>query len=229
MCIHNSALHNRCETHKRCTRYVIGVVDGNSDAHRLIVWQHAVMPTVRSTKPDLDEELPIALAARIANIDRAALGHLIDHGLVNTLDIDTVRSLATSGQVAVKANDDPGHLVARLDLDPDENRIADMSDTELSEAVRGPHRVSASFLGHQILIAVRSFVIATGYIETVGPPVSLRIDRRGREIAARPLDVVVERRIPTITPRPRRAAGEARWLGRRVAVSTGGAVLPLTA
>lgn len=187
------------------------------------------MPTVRSTRPDLTEELPIALAARVAGVDRAALGHLVDHGLIETLDIDTVRALATSGQVSTKASDDPGHLVVRLDIDPDDSRIADMTDEQLQDAVSGPHRIPASYTGREILIAVRSFVIASGRIERVGDAVALRTDRRGREIAARTISVSIERRLNDLSSRPSKAAGESRWLGRRVTVGTGGAILPLGA
>ncbi|MGP5288500.1 hypothetical protein ACTXL6_00395 [Brachybacterium tyrofermentans] len=186
------------------------------------------MPIVRSTRPDLDEQLPIALAARIADVDRSSLSHLVDHGLVPRLDIDAVRSLATSGEVAAKGIDDPGHLVVRLDADPAPRRVVDMSDTELSAVVEGPHRVPASYRHREVLITVRSFVIATGRIDTIGDPVALRTDRRGREVAARPITVTIERRLNDLTTRPPKAAGESRWLGRRARVGTGGVVLPLT-
>lgn len=186
------------------------------------------MPIVRSTKPNLDEQLPIALSARIADLDRSSLSHLVDHGLIPRLDIDAVRSLATCGEVAAKGSDYPGHLVLRLDADPAWRRVVDMSDTELSAAVEGPHRVPASYRHREVLIAVRSFVIATGRIDAVGDPVALRTDRRGREVAARPIAVAIERRMNDLTTRPPRSADESRWLGRRARVGTGGVVLPLT-
>lgn len=190
-------------------------------------WKNPDMPAVRSTKPDLDEELPIALAARIARVERAALGHLVDHGLVPHLDLEAVRSLATSGEVAAKATDDPEHLVIRLDLDPSEQRITDMNDAQLVNAVTGPHRVPSTYRGRNVLICVRSFVIATGRLDTLGEPVALRTDRRGRDISARPLAVTIERRLNDLTSRPSKAVGETRWLGRRARSGTGGAVLPL--
>ena len=186
------------------------------------------MPIVRSTRPDLDERLPIALAARIADVDRSSLSHLVDHGLVPRLDIDAVRSLATGGEVVAKGSDDPGHLVVRLDADPALRRVVDMSDPELSAAVEGPHRVPASHRDREVLITVRSFVIATGRIDAIGEPVALRTDRRGREVAARPITVAIEHRLNDLTTRPSKAAGESRWLGRRARVGTGGVVLPLT-
>lgn len=187
------------------------------------------MPNVRSTKPNLDEQLPIALAARIAGLDRSSLSHLVDHGLVPRLDIDAVRSLATAGEVVAKPSDDPGHLVIRLDVDPTTRRLADMNDAELSRCAEGPHRVPASYRGREVLIAVRSFVIATGRIESVGDAVALRTDRRGRDVAARTITVGVERRLNDLTTRIPKAVGESRWLGRRARVGTGGAVLPLGA
>lgn len=57
------------------------------------VWNALLMPTVRSTKPNPDEQIPVALAARIAGIDRFSLTHLVDHGLVPRLDLDAVRAL----------------------------------------------------------------------------------------------------------------------------------------
>lgn len=186
------------------------------------------MPIVRSTKPDLDEQLPIALAARVAGVDRSSLSHLVDHGLVPRLDLDAVRTLATSGEVAAKSSDDPGHLVLRLDVDPELRRVTNMSDTELVAAVEGPHRVPANYRHREVLITVRSFVIATGRIDAIGDPVALRTDRRGREVAARPITVAIERRLSDLTTRPSKAVGESRWLGRRARVGTGGVVLPLT-
>lgn len=185
------------------------------------------MPIVRSTKPDLGEQISVALAARIAGIDRSSLAHLVDHGLVPSLDLDAVRSLASSGEMAARSSDDPGHLVIRLDIDPSEQRIVDMSDTQLSHAVQGPHRVPASYRGRDVLLAVRGFVIATGRIDSVADPVALRVDRRGREIAARSLSVSIAERLNDLTSRPATATGAPRWLGRRVRVGTGGAVLPL--
>lgn len=192
-----------------------------------MLWDDEPMPIVRSTRPDLDEQFPIALAARIADVDRSSLSHLVDHGLVPRLDIDAVRSLATSGKVAAKGSDDPGHLVVRLDADPALRRVVDMSDIELSAAVEGPHRVPASYRHREVLITVRSFVIATGRIDAIGDPVALRTDRRGREVAARPIAVTIERRLNDLTTRPSKAGGESRWLGRRARVGTGGVILPL--
>lgn len=97
------------------------------------------MPTVRSTKPNPDEQVPVALAARIVGIDRSSLAHLVDHGLVPRLDLEAVRALAASGEVAAKTTDVPGHLVIRMDVDPAVQRIADMSDDELSHNIKGPH------------------------------------------------------------------------------------------
>lgn len=196
-------------------------------ADERMLWQDRGMPIVRSTKPNLGEQVPVALAARIAGIDRSSLAHLIDHGLVPSLDLDAVRSLSTSGEVAARAADDPGHLVIRLDMDPSVQRVVDMSDVELSRAVEGPHRVPASYRGHEVLVSVRGFVIATGRLDSMGDPVTLRMDRRGREIAARSVSVSIERRLNDICTRPSKAAGETRWLGRRSRVGTGGAVLPL--
>lgn len=191
-------------------------------------WDDELKPIVRSTKPDLDEPLPIALAARIAAVDRSSLSHLVDHGLVPRLDIDAVRSLATGGEVAAKGSDVPGHLVVRLDADPVLHRGVDMSDPELSTAVEGPHRVPAGYSDREVLITVRSFVIATGHIDAIGDPVALRTDRRGRKIAARPIAVTILHRLSDLTTRPPKVAGESRWLGRRARVGTGGVVLPLT-
>ncbi|GAA1491572.1 hypothetical protein [Brachybacterium sacelli] len=185
------------------------------------------MPIVRSTKPDLEEQVPVALAARIAGIDRSSLAHLVDHGLVPTLDLGAVRSLATSGEVAAKPADDPGHLVIRLDIDPSMQRVVDMSDAQLSRAVEGPHRLPAAYRGREVLVSVRGFVIATGRLDSMGDPVALRTDRRGREIAARSISVNIERRLNDLSTRPSKAVGESRWLGRRARVGTGGAVLPL--
>lgn len=185
------------------------------------------MPIVRSTKPDLDEQVSVALAARIVGVDRSSLAHLIDHGLVPSLNLDAVRTLATSGEVAAKGSDDPGHLVARLDLDPSEQRIVDMSDEQLSQSVEGPHRIPASYRDRSVLLSVRGFVIARGQIDSMGDPVVLRTDRRGREITARPVFLSIAERLNDLTTRPARAGGESRWLGRRVRVGTGGSVLPL--
>ncbi|MFC5331267.1 hypothetical protein [Brachybacterium fresconis] len=185
------------------------------------------MPTVRSTKPNPDEHLPVALAARIIGIDRSSLAHLIDHGLVPRLNLEAVRALATSGEVAAKVADDPGHLVIRMDVYPTVQRIADMSDDELARIIEGPHRLTDSAVGRKVLLCVRSFVIATGYVETVGAPVVQRTDRRGREIIARSVEVRIEHRLDSLTVRPSKAAGEARLLGRRARVGTGGVVLPL--
>lgn len=186
-----------------------------------------VMPVVRSTKPDLSEQLPIALAARIIGIDRASLAHLVDHCLIPSLDIDAVRSLSSAGEVAARSSDDPGHLVIRLDVDPATRRIADMLDVELADAVAGPYRIPSSYRDREVLIAVRSFVIATGRIDALGEAMSLRTDRRGREVSARTISIVLEQRISDLTRRLPRASGQSRWLGRRVRVGTGGAVLPL--
>ncbi|MCG7308010.1 hypothetical protein [Brachybacterium sp. ACRRE] len=187
------------------------------------------MPTIRSTKPDLDEQLPVALAARIARTDRASLAHLVDHGLIPRLDLDSVRALASSGEVTAKATDEPRHLVTRLDLDPMTLRIADMSDSQLEQALEGPHRVPAAYLGREVLVAVRSFIIATGRIDALGEPVALRTDRRGREIYARTIIISLETRLTDLTDRPPKAAGDHRWLGRRARVGTGGAILTLEA
>lgn len=185
------------------------------------------MPIVRSTKPALDEWVPVALAARIVGVDRSSLAHLIDHGLVPSLDLEAVRSLSTSGEVAARSSDDPGHLVARLDLDPSQQRIVEMSDEQLSQAVEGPHRIPASYGGRHVLLTVRGFVIATGQIDSMGDPVVLRTDRRGREITARPISLGIAERLNDLTTRPARAGGQPRWLGRRARVGTGGSVLPL--
>ena len=130
--------------------------------------------------------------------------------------------------MAPRSSDDPGHLVIRLDIDLSEQRIVDMSDTQPSLAVQVPHRIPASYRGRDVLLAVRGFVIATGRIDSVGDPIALRTDRRGREIAARSVAVSIERRLDDLTTRPAKAVGESRWLGRRVKVGTGGAVLPLS-
>lgn len=44
---------------------------------------------------------------------------------------------------------------------------------------------TASYRGREVLLAVRGFVIATGRVDSMGDPIALRTDRRGREIAAR--------------------------------------------
>ncbi|UQN30620.1 hypothetical protein [Brachybacterium kimchii] len=185
------------------------------------------MPAIRSTRPNLNEQLPVALAARVAGTDRASLAHLIDHGLVPGLDIDSVRALAASGEVTAKATDDPGFLVARLDIDPMARRITDMSESQLEQALEGPHRIPGSYLGRELLVAVRSFVIATGRIDALADLVALRTDRRGREIYARTITVRLERRLTDLTSRPPKADGDSRWLGRRARMGTGGAVLAL--
>ncbi|HLR97043.1 MAG TPA: hypothetical protein VK053_21155 [Jiangellaceae bacterium] len=185
------------------------------------------MPTVRSTKPNPDEQIPVALAARIAGIDRSSLAHLVDHGLVPRLDLEAVRALAASGEVAAKTTDAPGHLVIRMDVDPAVQRIADMSDDELSNGVEGPHRLPDSSAGPDVLLCVRSFVIATGHLEGLGDPIPLRTDRRGREITGRAISVTIDHRLSDLTSRPSKAVENARWLGRRARVGTGGAVLPL--
>jgi len=191
------------------------------------VWNDLLMPTVRSTKPNPDEQIPVALAARIAGIDRSSLAHLVDHGLVPRLDLEAVRALAASGEVAAKTTDAPGHLVIRMDVDPAVQRIADMSDDELSNGVEGPHRLPDSSAGPDVLLCVRSFVIATGHLEGLGDPIPLRTDRRGREITGRAISVTIDHRLSDLTSRPSKAVENARWLGRRARVGTGGAVLPL--
>lgn len=184
-------------------------------------------PTVRSTKPNPDEQIPVALAARIADIDRSSLAHLVDHGLITRLNLEAVRALAASGEVAAKTTDTPGHLVIRMDVDPTVQRIADMSDDELSHGVEGPHRLPGSSAGRDVLLCVRSFVIATGHLEGLGDPIPLRTDRRGREITGRTISVTIDHRLSDLTSRPSKAVENARWLGRRARVGTGGAVLPL--
>lgn len=191
------------------------------------VWNALLMPTVRSTKPNPDEQIPVALAARIVGIDRSSLAHLVDHGLVPRLDLEAVRALAASGEVAAKTTDSPGHLVMRMDVDPGRQRIADMSDDELSRNVEGPHRLSGSAVRRGVLLCVRSFVIATGHLEGLGDPLPLRTDRRGREITGRTISVSIEHRLSDLSSRPSKAVEDARWLGRRARVGTGGAVLPL--
>lgn len=185
------------------------------------------MPTVRSTKPNPDEQIPVALAARIAGIDRSSLAHLVDHGLIRRLDLDAVRALAASGEVAAKTSDAPGHLVIRMDVDPAVQRIVDMSDDELSGNVKGPHRLPESSAGRAVLLCVRSFVIATGHLDSLGDPIRLRTDRRGREITGRTISVSIDHRLSDLSSRPSKAVENARWLGRRARVGTGGAVLPL--
>src|SRR5699024_971717 len=130
-------------------------------------WHHRIMPIVRSTKPALDEWDPVARAARVVGGDRSSLAHLIDHGLVPSVGVDAVRSLSTSGEVAARRSDDPGYLVARLDLDPSEQRIVEMSDEQLSQSVEGPHRIPASYRDRAVLLSVRGFVIATGQIDSM--------------------------------------------------------------
>lgn len=191
------------------------------------VWNALLKPTVRSTKPNPDEQIPVALAARIADIDRSSLAHLVDHGLITRLNLEAVRALAASGEVAAKTTDTPGHLVIRMDVDPTVQRIADMSDDELSHGVEGPHRLPGSSAGRDVLLCVRSFVIATGHLEGLGDPIPLRTDRRGREITGRTISVTIDHRLSDLTSRPSKAVENARWLGRRARVGTGGAVLPL--
>lgn len=193
----------------------------------ILVWNALLMPTVRSTKPNLDEQLAVALAARIIGIDRAALAHLVDHGLVPRLDLEAVRALAASGEVAARTTDDPGHLVIRMDIDPTIERIGDMSDDDLAHAAEGPHRLPESAAGRRVLLCVRSFIVATGRLVAVGAPIAVRTDRRGREISGRTITVHIEQRLSDLTTRPSKAVGDARWLGRRARVGTGGAVLPL--
>lgn len=185
------------------------------------------MPTVLSTKPNPNEQIPVALAARIIGIDRSSLAHLVDHGLVPCLNLEAVRALATSGEVAAKTKDAPGHLVIRTDVDPTVQRIVDMSDVELSRSIEGPHRLPGSAAGRAVLLCVRSSVIATGHIDGLGDPLPLRTDRRGREITGRTISVSIDRRLSDLTSRPTKAVENARWLGRRARVGTGGAVLPL--
>ncbi|MDN5605115.1 MAG: hypothetical protein L0G59_06810 [Kocuria sp.] len=132
---------------------------------KIRAWNAWLMPTVRSTKPNPDEQIPVALAARIAGIDRSSLAHLVDHGLVPRLDLEAVRALATSGEVAAKTTDAPGYLVIRMDIDPAVQRIVDMSDDELSGNVEGPHRLPGSSASRAVLLCVRSFVIATGHLD----------------------------------------------------------------
>jgi len=191
------------------------------------VWNALLMPTVRSTKPNPDEQIPVALAARIVGIDRSSLAHLVDHGLVPRLGLDAVRALSASGEVAAKTSDAPGHLVIRMDLDPTVQRIVDMSDDELSSNVEGPHRLTESSVGRAVLLCVRSFVIATGHLDSLGDPIPLRTDRRGREITGRTISVSIDHRLSDLSSRPSKAVENARWLGRRARVGTGGAVLPL--
>lgn len=185
------------------------------------------MPTVRSTKPNPDEQIPVALAARIASIDRSSLAHLVDHGLIPRLNLETVRALAGSGEVAAKTMDAPGHLVIRMDVDPAVQRIVDMSDDELSRTVEGPHRLPESSASRAVLLCVRSFVIATGHLDSLGDPIPLRTDRQGREITGRTISVSIEHRLNNLGSRPSKPVDSARWLGRRARVGTGGAVLPL--
>ncbi len=191
------------------------------------VWNALLMPTVRSTKPNPEEQIPVALAARIVGIDRSSLAHLIDHGLMPSLNLEAVRALAGSGEVAAKTTDVPGHLVIRMDVDPAVQRIADMSDDELSRNVAGPHRLPESSADRAVLLCVRSFVIATGHLGSLGNPIPLRTDRRGREITGRMISVSVDHRLSDLASRPSKAVENARWLGRRARVGTGGAVLPL--
>lgn len=191
------------------------------------VWNALLMPTVRSTKPNPDELIPAALAARIVGIDRSALAHLVDHGLIPRLDLDAVRALAASGEVAAKTTDSPGHLVIRMDVDPAVQRIVDMSNDELFGSVEGPHRLPESSAGRAVLLCVRSFVIATGHLESLGNPIPLRTDRRGREITGRSISVSIDHRLNNLSSRPSKPIEDARWLGRRARVGTGGAVLPL--
>lgn len=191
------------------------------------VWNALLMPTVRSTKPNPDEQIPVALAARIAGIDRSSLAHLVDHGLIPRLDLDAVRALAGSGEVAAKTTDAPGHLVIRLDADPTVQRIVDMSDDELSGNVEGPHRLPESSADRAVLLCVRSFVIATGHLDSLGDPIPLRTDRRGREITGRTISVNIDHRLNSLSSRPSKPVDSARWLGRRARVGTGGAILPL--
>lgn len=190
------------------------------------VWNDLLMPTVRSTKSNPDEQIPVALAARIVGIDRSSLAHLVDHGLVPRLDLDAVRALAASGEVAAKTSDAPGHLVIRMDVDP-AVRIVDMSDDELSGSLEGPHRLPKSPTGRAVLLCVWSFVIATGHLDSLGDPIPLRTDRRGRAITGRTISVSIDHRLNDLTSRASKAVENARWLGRRARVGTGGAVLPL--
>ncbi|HEX7350586.1 hypothetical protein [Brachybacterium sp.] len=185
------------------------------------------MPTVRSTKPNPDEQFPVALAARIVGIDRSSLAHLVDHGLIPRLDLDTVRALAGSGEVAAKTTDAPGHLVIRMDVDPAVQRIADMSDEDLSRSIEGPYRLPGSTVGREFLLCVRSFVIATGHLDSLGDPIPRRTDRRGREITGRTISVSIDHRLNNLTSRPSKPVENSRWLGRRARVGSGGAVLPL--
>src|SRR5690625_6378324 len=76
------------------------------------VWNALLMPTVRSTKPNPDEQIPVALAARIVGIDRSSLAHLVDHGLVPRLDLEAVRSEEHTSELQSR-----GHLVCRLLLE----------------------------------------------------------------------------------------------------------------
>src|SRR5699024_10827914 len=146
------------------------------------VWNALLMPTVRSTKPNPDEQIPVALAARIVGIDRSSLAHLVDHGLVPRLDLEAVRALAASSEVAPTTTQFPGPLMMRMDVAPGRHRIANRSDDQLSRNAEGPHPLSGSAVRRGVLLCVRFFVIATGHLEGLGDPLPLRTDRRGREI-----------------------------------------------
>ncbi|MGO1228293.1 MAG: hypothetical protein ACTMH5_15810, partial [Brachybacterium sp.] len=61
------------------------------------VWNALLKPTVRSTKPNPDEQIPVALAARIADIDRSSLAHLVDHGLITGSSRFMVNDPAVAG------------------------------------------------------------------------------------------------------------------------------------
>lgn len=185
------------------------------------------MPTIAATRPDTDIELPVALAARIAGIDRVALADLLDQNLISDTGLETVRALGSCGQLRLTRTDDESPLVLRLDPTSGGTPIGSMSDDELVEAISGPHRVSPAVAGRDLLVTVRGFIIARCRITGTTDPAPLTQDRRGRDVIARRLVVQLDGRIRDITDRPSKAKGADRWLGRRAVTTAGGSMVEL--
>src|SRR5699024_9057405 len=122
---------------------------------------------------------------------RSSLAHLVDHGLVPRLDLEAVRALAASSEVAAKTTDSPGHLVMRMDVDPGRQRIAEMRDDELYCHIEEPHRLTSSDMRHDVQLRSGPYVSSFGYLE--GPVVlcTRRTYRRGREITVRTISVSI--------------------------------------
>lgn len=185
------------------------------------------MPTVVNTKPDLDQALPVAVAARIAGMDRTVLAELIDQRLIHGTDIDTVRSLGSCGTLRLSKSEDDSPIVLRLDTTG--TPTGDLTDDELLDLISGPHRVSPHAAGRGLLVTVRGFVIAHGTITAVSDGEEISKDRRGRPIIGRRLTVDLRGRIKDLAARPSKAKGADRFLGRRAVTTPGGSLVELAA